>query len=52
MPIRYSESDVEVHLGDRVEIKVWFKRRSGRIVYLPGFSPLTMSLNLMVCAGW
>lgn len=40
MAIRYCDSDVEVRLGDHVEIKVWFKRRGGRIVYVPGLSPL------------
>ena len=40
MAIRYCDSAVEVRLGDHVEIKVWFKRRRGRIVYVPGLSPL------------
>jgi hypothetical protein len=40
MAIRYADSEVEVRLGDRVEIKVWFQRREGRIVYVPGVSPL------------
>jgi hypothetical protein len=31
---------VEVRLGDHVEIKVRFKRHKGRIVYVPGISPL------------
>ena len=39
MAIRYADGDVEVRLGDHVEIKVWFKKRRGRIVYLPGVSP-------------
>jgi hypothetical protein len=38
--ICYAGSDVAVRLGDQVEIKVWFKRRRGRIVYVPGLSPL------------
>lgn len=40
MGIRYSDGGVEVRLGDQVEIKVWFKRRLGRMVYVPGLSPL------------
>jgi hypothetical protein len=39
MAIRYFGCDVEVCLGDRVEISVWFRRRTGRVVYLPGTSP-------------
>ncbi len=40
MAIRYADSDLEVRPGDQVEIKVWFKKRRGRIVYVPGISPL------------
>lgn len=40
MAIRYCDSDIEVRLGDHVEIKVWFRKRSGRVVYVPGLSPL------------
>jgi hypothetical protein len=39
MAICYFGSNIEVCLGDRVEIKVWFRRRTGRVSYLPGTSP-------------
>jgi hypothetical protein len=36
--ICYFGSDVEVRPGDRVETRVWFTRRRGRVVYVPGVS--------------
>jgi hypothetical protein len=36
--IRYFGSDVDVQPGDKVETRVWFIRRKGRIVYVPGIS--------------
>lgn len=38
MRVMYAESDCEVLLGDRVSISVWFRRREGRVVYVPGIS--------------
>jgi hypothetical protein len=40
MPVRYFAGDVAVELGDRVALKVWFRRRVGRVVYVPGISAL------------
>lgn len=40
MIARYIDGETEVHLGDRVSVRVWCKRRAGRIVYVPGVSPL------------
>jgi hypothetical protein len=39
MPVRYFGGLIDVQLGDRVDIGLWFRRRSGRIVYVPGVSP-------------
>jgi len=39
MSVRYFRSEVEVQLGDRVSVRVWCKRRTGRVVYVPGISP-------------
>src|SRR5262249_39067351 len=36
--IRYYGSETEVQPGDQVETRVWFVRRKGRIVYVPGVS--------------
>ena len=40
MAIHYFDGEIEVRLGDQVEIRVLFRRRRGRIVYVPGISPL------------
>ncbi len=40
MPVYYFSEEIEVQLGDRVSVRVWCKRRSGRVVYVPGISPL------------
>lgn len=40
MAVKYFGGDIEVQLGDRVSVRVWFRGRSGRIVYVPGFSPV------------
>src|SRR5215831_2741003 len=37
--IRYFGNHVAVQPGDQVETRVWFTRRKGRIVYVPGISP-------------
>jgi hypothetical protein len=37
--ICYTGGTVEVLPGDHVELRVWFRRRSGRVVYVPGISP-------------
>ena len=38
MAITYSDGTTEVRLGDRASVSVWFRRRIGRIVYVPGVS--------------
>ncbi len=40
MTVRYYATDHEVRLGDQVELRVLFRRREGRVVYVPGVSPL------------
>jgi len=45
MPVRYSDGATEVLLGDRVEFHGWFKRRSGRVVYVPGVSAINVELE-------
>jgi len=40
MSIRYFDNAVEVQLGDRVTLKIWFRERTGRVVYVPGVSDL------------
>ena len=37
-PIRYHGLDEEVRLGDWVELRVFFRKRTGRVVYVPGIS--------------
>ena len=38
MPIKYFDASTDVKLGDRVQLRVLFRRRSGRVVYVPGIS--------------
>ena len=38
MPARYHDGVTEVQLGDRVTLKVLFRERAGRVVYVPGIS--------------
>jgi hypothetical protein len=38
MPVLYFGGRVEVNIGDRVMIRLWFRKRPGRIVYIPGKS--------------
>ena len=40
MPVRYSDGTTDVLFGDRAEFHGWFKRRSGRVVYVPGISAM------------
>ena len=40
MPIQYFDTTTDVRLGDRVEVRVLFRRRAGRVVYVPGVSPM------------
>jgi hypothetical protein len=45
MAIKYSDQATDVNLGDRVAIRVWFRRRVGRVVYVPGISALNPELE-------
>ena len=38
MPVRYFDGSTEVQLGDRVALRLLFRRRVGRVVYVPGIS--------------
>lgn len=40
MAVRYFGGLTEVQLGDRVSITLWFRRHAGRVVYVPGISPV------------
>jgi hypothetical protein len=40
VPVRYFDGNVEVQLGDRVSLSVLFRQRTGRVVYVPGISPV------------
>lgn len=40
MTARYFGVAQEIQLGDRVSISIWFRRKNGRVVYIPGISPL------------
>ena len=40
MSLQYFDKVHEVNLGDRVSIKLWRRRRNGRVVYVPGISAL------------
>ena len=35
---KYSDGETDVRLGDGVALRVWFKLRRGRVVYVPGVS--------------
>jgi hypothetical protein len=37
-PVRYFENNIEVELGDRVELRGWFRKRSATVNYVPGIS--------------
>ncbi len=38
LPLRYRNSDIEVRLGDHVQTRIFFRKRVGRVVYVPGIS--------------
>ena len=40
MPVMYFGGKEDVQLGDRVSIRIWLRKRTGRVVYAPGVSPL------------
>ena len=38
MAARYFDGNTDVQLGDRVALRVLFRKRVGRVVYVPGVS--------------
>ena len=40
MTVMYADSDLPVLPGDRISIRLLFRRRDGRVVYVPGISPV------------
>jgi hypothetical protein len=38
MAVRYFDGNTDVQLGDRVALSVLFRKRVGRVVYVPGVS--------------
>lgn len=40
MTVTYFGGKDEVQLGDRASIRLWFKTRTGRVVYVPGLSQM------------
>lgn len=40
MAVTYFGNAEKVDLGDRVSISIWFRKRLGRVVYVPGVSAL------------
>lgn len=51
--MRYHGGEPEVRLGDRVEVRFWFRKRRGVINYVPGISPVhgEMEHNLLHWIG-
>lgn len=45
MPVRYFDGVTDVQLGDRVSVRIWFRRRLGRVVYVPDISPLNVEFE-------
>lgn len=43
--ITYSDRVTPVQLGDRVETRVWWRKRRGRVVYVPGISPVNREME-------
>jgi hypothetical protein len=40
MAVKYADGVTDVQLGDRAALSIWFRLRAGRVVYVPGVSPL------------
>jgi hypothetical protein len=51
--VTYADRVTPVHLGDHVETRIWWRRRAGRVVYVPGVSPFnaTMEYNGLAWVG-
>ncbi|MBL8470282.1 MAG: hypothetical protein JNM98_00660 [Rhodocyclaceae bacterium] len=52
-PVRYHGGQPDTRLGDRVEIRGWFRKRRGIVNYVPGISPPhgEMEHNLLYWVG-
>jgi hypothetical protein len=52
-PVRYHGGGVAVELGDRVQVRGWFRTRLGSVNYVPGISPEheEMEHNLLYWTG-
>jgi hypothetical protein len=44
-PIVYKDRVTQVMLGDHVEVRIWFRKHKGRVVYLPGTSALNPAME-------
>jgi hypothetical protein len=43
--ITYSDRVTPVQLGDHVETRVWWRKRRGRVVYVPGISAVNHEME-------
>lgn len=43
--ITYSDRATPIQLGDHVETRVWWRKRRGRVVYVPGISPVNREME-------
>ena len=43
--ITYKDRVTPVQLGDHVETRIWFRKHGGRVVYVPGVSPLNRNME-------
>lgn len=45
MMITYYVNNKQVQLGDIVETKIWFRKKLGQVVYVPGISPTNKNID-------
>jgi hypothetical protein len=43
--ITYRDRITPVLLGDHVEVRIWFRRHKGRVIYLPGVSVMNRHME-------
>jgi len=43
--VTYQDRVTEVQLGDRVTMRIWFRKHGGRVVYIPGVSPVNPTME-------
>lgn len=48
----YPKSQDPIRLGDRVEIRRWFKKRTGTVVYVPGESEVNSDMEYGDVRHW